>query len=138
MIQNPPIPVVITGSQRTFHDKDSDAKNNFLDALTVAARWRLPGFYIVFKERIIQGEYASKASTTSLDAFRSVNHQDAGYINQHKQYIHYTNIKRTTNPNTKFVLQTKIDNAVKVEHLVPGYELNGLTILLKTRTFMGS
>lgn len=48
MTENPPVPVVLTGSQRPFFDSGSDAPANFEDALAVAGGGTVCRVCVVF------------------------------------------------------------------------------------------
>ncbi len=66
-------PVVLTGAQLPFSQPRSDARNNLVSALEVAAR--MPGelarVCVVFGSRILQGNRATKVSAQAYDAFDS-------------------------------------------------------------------
>ncbi|WP_100486291.1 asparaginase [Sporolactobacillus pectinivorans] len=66
--------VVITGSQVPVSFKRTDAKKNIHDALTFAQRADIPGVFIVFDGKAIQGTRAIKMRTKSYDAFESINY----------------------------------------------------------------
>lgn len=69
MLENPPIPVVLTGSQRPFFDKDSDAPRNFADAVEAAANKALHCVCVVFGGIIMSGSDCTKTDTVSDLAF---------------------------------------------------------------------
>ena len=71
MLRNPPIPVVLTGSQRPFFDRHSDAPENFADAFTVSDKASTGGIFVVFGGRIMNGRDCTKIDTISDDAFCS-------------------------------------------------------------------
>lgn len=71
MLRNPPIPVVLTGSQRPFFDRHSDAPENFADAFTVSDKASTGGIFVVFGGRIMNGRDCTKIDTVSDDAFCS-------------------------------------------------------------------
>ncbi len=72
-------PIVLTGSQIPAMKIESDARRNLVNAFKMATM-PYAGVFIVFDRRIILGSRATKASESSLDAFRSVNGDDAGEI----------------------------------------------------------
>jgi L-asparaginase len=72
-------PVILTGSQIPGEKIESDARRNLVNAFRVAIM-DISGVFIVFDERIILGSKASKASESKLDAFQSINSEDAGEI----------------------------------------------------------
>jgi len=70
---------ILTGSQIPGEKIESDARRNLVNAFRVAIM-DISGVFIVFDERIILGSRASKASESKLDAFQSINSEDAGEI----------------------------------------------------------
>ncbi|MCB0377429.1 MAG: asparaginase [Bdellovibrionales bacterium] len=51
--QNPPVPVIFTGAMKPMGFEDSDAAQNFIEAL-MAAHLVMPGFYISFHNHLFQ------------------------------------------------------------------------------------
>lgn len=78
-LQNLGKPVVLTGSQIPGDQIETDARRNFVNAVR-AATLDIAGVYIVFDEEIILGSRASKVSESRLDAFETINWDDAGEI----------------------------------------------------------
>ena len=72
MIENPKIPVVITGAQKSVGVKNSDAGKNLTNAVQFAA-YGIPGVYVVFDGKVIKGIRASKMDTTAFNTFHSIN-----------------------------------------------------------------
>jgi L-asparaginase len=72
-------PVVLTGAQIPGYKIESDARRNFINAVRVATA-NLAGVYIVFDEEIILGVRSSKVSESKLDAYETINAEDAGEI----------------------------------------------------------
>lgn len=70
-------PVIITGSQKTIFEKNSDATTNLADACR-AACCDVTGVYIMFGSKIIYGTRGYKESTSLLSGFVSVNCEYAG------------------------------------------------------------
>jgi len=67
-----PKPVVLTGSQLPLKTPGSDAVDNLLLAACSAAS-ELPGVFLAFGGRLIDGVRAAKLKTESFDAFDSIN-----------------------------------------------------------------
>jgi len=65
-------PVIITGAQHSIEETYTDAIQNLNDALLFALE-DLPGVYISFDGRLINGTRAVKMKTMSYDAFKSIN-----------------------------------------------------------------
>lgn len=72
MTENPPVPVVLTGSQRPFFDSGSDAPANFEDALAVAGSGAVRCVCVVFGGKIMDGRDCTKIDTVSDNAFTCV------------------------------------------------------------------
>lgn len=80
LIENSPKPIVLTGSQLSMTEKNSDAPRNLREAFAFAASEGAFGVHIVFCGRIISGHCAAKIHTRDFDAFRSINFPDSGSI----------------------------------------------------------
>lgn len=115
MVRNLKKPVIFTGSQIPLADEGSDAKRNVLDAFYTAISG-IPGVYIVFHGRIIQGIRAQKMHTFDLDAFHSINAEDIGSV-----IDGIVTINRTIPmPEAELILDTKLDSNIVQLKLFPG------------------
>ena len=81
LLQDVPLPVMLTGSQIAMGEEKSDAKSNIMQAVQAAVDGK-PGVYIVFAGKIIKGVRAKKMCTHKLVAFSSINEEPAGEIKQ--------------------------------------------------------
>ncbi len=84
LIQNSAKPVVLTGSQKSIYQRDTDARRNLIDAVRFAADSRSHGVYIVFDGKAILGTRARKTRTRSYNAFSSINCPEAALIEEHR------------------------------------------------------
>ena len=73
ILQNIPIPVVVTGSQLPLTHPLTDAVDNLRYAFAMATSG-ISGIYLAFNRKIILGCRAVKIRTTGFDAFESVNY----------------------------------------------------------------
>lgn len=80
MLIHPPVPVVLTGSQKTLDEEGNDVRRNIEDAV-YCARKLLPGFYVVFGGKIINALDAHKYSTERIDGFQSSSGKYVGQVN---------------------------------------------------------
>ena len=71
MIVSPPVPVIITGSQRPFYSENSDGKNNLFNSLKAALNDTLKDVFLLFGDKLIRGDLAHKEYTHSDNAFIS-------------------------------------------------------------------
>ena len=69
MLRNPPIPIVLTGSQRPFFDENSDAPKNFADAFEVSDKAVTGGIVVVFGGRIMRGCDCVRSTRSPMTLF---------------------------------------------------------------------
>lgn len=83
-------PVVLTGSMIPMRDDAAmgrtDGWANLVNAVRVAGAARIREVAIVFGNRILRGNRATKAGTFDLDGFASPNHSGLGYIGKDIAY----------------------------------------------------
>nr|WP_295265013.1 asparaginase [uncultured Blautia sp.] len=79
MLQNIPIPVVVTGSQLSIANPVADALENCRCGIHMAASG-YPGIFVAFNRKVMLGCRASKVRTMSFDAFESINYPYVGEI----------------------------------------------------------
>lgn len=79
MLQNPGIPIVLTGSQLPGGQLASDARNNLVNAFRVACQ-DIPEVLIVFGSRVLRGVRSRKLSVFDFEAFQTVNETPVGTI----------------------------------------------------------
>lgn len=72
-------PVVLTGAQIPANRLESDARQNFVNAVKLASM-DISGVYVVFGSRIILGCRAKKDNERELNAFKTFNGVDIGEI----------------------------------------------------------
>ncbi|MBQ3091461.1 MAG: asparaginase [Clostridia bacterium] len=116
MVQNPPIPVVFTGSQVPIAVPLTDGVFNLLSAFTMAMSGK-PGIFVAFDRKIMLGCRAVKVRTTGFNAFESVNYPPVGTINSSGLHIHEEYLPHFEGEPT---LNTNIDTEVFLLKLTPG------------------
>ncbi|MDE7105886.1 MAG: asparaginase [Anaeroplasmataceae bacterium] len=79
MVQNPNIPIVLTGSQLPITHPLTDAVDNLHCAFAMA-KSGIPGVFLAFNRKIMFGSRSVKARTSSFDAFESINLHPLGTI----------------------------------------------------------
>lgn len=118
MLQNLPIPVVITGSQLSILNPLADAVENCRCAIHMAGI-KIPGVFLAFNRKVILGTRASKVRTTSFHAFESINYPYAGEINSRGLDIRRAYIPV---PTGACRLETRLEEKVFLIKLVPGFD----------------
>ncbi|KAL7711960.1 asparaginase [Entamoeba marina] len=74
MFENLDKTIVVTGSQIPISEAYTDAKNNLISALNVAAHLNIPEVVLVFGGVLLRGNRVTKTSATSLKGFTSPNY----------------------------------------------------------------
>ena len=115
LIQNSPKPIVITGAQKSISLRDTDARENLLDAFCYAVDDDACGVHVVFDHQVILGTRARKMRTKSYHAFDSVDYPPTAIIRNHR-LVHY--IRETISGDVTFY--DAMDPGVFVLKLVPG------------------
>lgn len=82
LVQNSGKPIVLTGSQKSVYQRDTDARRNLIDAFCFAADARSHGVYIVFDGMAILGTHARKTRTHSYNAFSSINCPETAIVRE--------------------------------------------------------
>lgn len=116
LIQNSAKPIVFTGSQKSIYEKDSDARNNLINAFRYACDGRACGVHLVFDGKIILGTRARKVRTKSYNAFTSIDFPEVGVIRD-KNIVCYVE-ERVEQPRPDFY--DRLNPRVFVLKLIPG------------------
>ena len=125
MIQNSRKPIVITGSQKSIYDRDTDARNNLISAFIYASDDRANGVHIAFDSKIILGTRARKTRTKSFNAFTSINYPEVAVVSDGRLITYITEDIKNTEPD----YYTELDTKVFVLKLVPGLSADVITAL---------
>ena len=116
MIQNPDKPIVLTGSQKSIYNRDTDARNNLLHAFAYAVSEGAWGVQIVFNNLVILGTRARKVRSKSLNAFSSIDYPETAVFRDDR-LIRFLPAPEHQ-PPVQFA--AGMDPAVFVLRLVPG------------------
>lgn len=129
-------PVIITGSQYSMADSETDAIQNLNDAILFAGE-NLAGVFIAFDGLLINGTRAIKTKTKSYDAFKSVNYPPVAGV-KHNRITYNQSVcnhfRRITYHNqggsTPLELPDKLEKKIFLLKLFPGLD-TGLFDYLK-------
>mgnify|MGYP001071212380 FL=1 len=115
MVQNSAKPIVLTGSQKSIYNRDTDARNNLYRAFVYAVSDGAWGVQLVFDNKVILGTRARKTCSKSYHAFSSVNYPDLAVVQDGRllQYMRCTCYPRPVFYNT-------LDDRVSLLKLIPG------------------
>ena len=141
MLQDIGKPVILTGSQLPVEIIRSDAKENLLTALEIAAakdsegRPMVPEVCIYFHDQLIRGNRSSKVSASNLAAFASNNYPalatSGTEIAYHKEFI------RQVDPDRKFVAHYDMDPSIIILSLFPGLQRKAVEAAMRSDAISG-
>lgn len=141
MLENLGKPVVFTGSQLPVGVLRSDAKENLLTAIEIAAAKDeednaiVPEVTIYFEDRLFRANRTTKRNAEHFSAFNSYNYPALAKAGVHITYqphlVHYSD------PTKPLTLHTSFDTNVAVLKLFPGIQPAVVRALLHTRGLKG-
>lgn len=116
-------PVILTGSQLPIGTIRTDAKENLITAIEIAAakdeqgRSMVPEVAVYFEYRLLRGNRTVKVHAERFEAFRSPNYPELAEAGVHIRYDRSAILPHPTGP---LVVHDKVDEAVIVLWLSPG------------------
>ena len=116
LIQNPDKPIVLTGSQKSVYNRDTDARNNLLRAFLYASSDVAWGVQIVFDTSVILGTRARKVRSKNFNAFSSINYPETAVFRDMKLVPFLPKPQYCYPPR----FDTKLDSKVFTLRLLPG------------------
>ncbi|MBQ7887028.1 MAG: asparaginase [Clostridia bacterium] len=126
LIQNSAKPIVLTGSQKSIYDQETDARRNLFDAFLAAQDDALFGVMLVFDGRVISGTRARKTRTKSMNAFSSIDYPELALLREGK-ILHYIRRQR---PAGLPAFYDRLNPRIFVLRLIPGMNPAVLRLLL--------
>lgn len=141
MLENLSKPVVFTGSQLPVGVLRSDAKENLLTAIEIAAAQDeegnaiVPEVTIFFEDRLFRANRTTKRNAEHFSAFNSYNYPALAKAGVHITY--QPHLVRYTDLNAPLRLHTNFDCNVAVLKLFPGIQQPVVRALLRTRGLKG-
>lgn len=119
-------PVILTGSQYSMTEKETDAVQNLSDSLLFACE-DICGVFIGFDGKLINGPRAVKIKTKSYDAFASVNYPPVAVIKHRRitynQSVYKRFLKRKEPPSPAGCrFSHDIEEKIFVVKLFPGLD----------------
>lgn len=141
MLENLGKPVIFTGSQLPVGVLRSDAKENLLTAIEIAAEQDeegnalVPEVCIYFEDKLFRANRTTKRNAEHFSAFNSYNYPALAKAGVHITYqphlVHYSD------PNAPLTLHTEFDTNVAVLKLFPGIQPAVVKAILHARGLRG-
>lgn len=131
MLKNLNKPVICTGSQIPISELRSDAQDNILHSLILAADKRIQEVCIYFNKQLLRGNRAVKINSSGMDAFCSPNYPILGQvgidIELNETYIRHVNKNATTEIEFNSLSVPK----VAILSIFPGMDVSILNKILQ-------
>lgn len=134
MLENLAKPVIFTGSQLPIGDLRTDAKENLITSIEIAALQEkgkpvVQEVGLYFEYKLYRGNRTTKINAEHFEAFASLNHpplvESGVHLKVHPNYL----VKRPTK-NKVLMVHKEMDNRVAVLKLFPGLNQNVLHAIL--------
>ncbi|SHG67568.1 asparaginase [Flagellimonas flava] len=134
MLENLSKPVIFTGSQLPIGDLRTDAKENLITSIEIAAlrekgRPLIQEVGLYFEYKLYRANRTTKINAEHFQAFASLNYpplvESGVHLNVHHEYL-----TKTKNGGRSLVVHKNMDNNVAVLKLFPGLNEQVLTSIL--------
>ncbi|HJZ40145.1 MAG TPA: type I asparaginase [Bacteroidales bacterium] len=134
MLENLGKPVIFTGSQLPIGSLRTDAKENLISSLEIAAAVRngdpvVPEVGIYFENRLYRGNRTTKNNTEDFNAFLSGNYPPLADSGVQIRY-NYTAIRLPDKKN-KLVVHRNLDNNLALLKIFPGISRNFVELVFQ-------
>ena len=137
MLQNLGKPVILTGSQASIMELQTDAEANMLNSLIVAGHFMIPEVCLLFNFKLFRGNRVTKISAEDFDAFGSPNFPPLATISSLRTRIRWDLIHRPTSIHP-LSIQTKLNtNHVACLRVFPGIMPEMVDAVLKLPALKG-
>jgi L-asparaginase len=135
MLENLGKPVIFTGSQLSIGSLRTDAKENLISAIEIAAALRggepvVPEVGIYFENRLYRGNRTTKNNTEDFNAFLSGNYPPLAESGVHIRY-NYAAIRYPGKP-AELVVHRTLDNNVAILKIFPGFSRRAAESVIRT------
>lgn len=134
MLENLNKPVVFTGSQLPIGVLRSDARENFLTAVEIAAEQDedgdavVPEVTVFFEDRLWRGNRTTKVNAENFAAFKSYNYEALAKAGVHIRY--YQHLIHYNDKRARLRLRTKTDRNVAILKIFPGISQKYVSAIL--------
>ena len=141
MLENLGKPVVFTGSQLPIGMLRTDGKENLISSIEIAAakdeeeRALVPEVCVYFESQLYRGNRTTKYNAENFRAFRSANYPVLADVGIHIRFN--PELIRYPKWGKKFKVNYDLDPNVAIVRVVPGMNINMLSILTKVEGLRG-
>ncbi len=137
MLENLAKPVIFTGSQLPIGDLRTDAKENLITSIQIAAlqengRPVIQEVGLYFEYKLYRGNRTTKINAEHFEAFASLNYPPLVESGVHLK-VDYSSLWRPKEADRLLLVQQKMDTNVAVLKLFPGISLAVLDAVFSTK-----
>ncbi len=135
MLENLSKPVVITGSQLPVGEVRTDAKENLITAIEIAAtlingKPAVPEVCVYFDYLLFRGNRVTKMNSSKFEAFQSVNYPPIAEAGVHLKFNKHLIFKQKAG---KLKVHTNMDPAIGLITIFPGMTKDWFSNQMKTK-----
>ncbi|NDV79250.1 asparaginase [Dysgonomonas sp. 511] len=141
MIENLHKPIVLTGAQLPIGKLRTDAKENLITALEIAADKDsvgnpiVPEVCILFQNDLLRGNRTTKANAENFNAFKSYNYPNLGKSGIQIRYDR--KVIRTPDYEKKTIFHYRLDTRIATLKLFPGINKHVVESILSMKNIKG-
>lgn len=128
MLENINKPVILTGSQIPIGVRRTDAKENLITAIEIAAIEKINEVCIYFENQLFRGNRTTKINTEDFEAFKSPNYPALAEVGVQ---IKFNNTQLKTS-NKKLIVHKNLSNDIAILKLYPGIKLEVIELIMKS------
>ncbi|WP_318343935.1 asparaginase [Flagellimonas baculiformis] len=134
MLEHLDKPVIFTGSQLPIGDLRTDAKENLITSIEIAALQEkgkpvVQEVGLYFEYKLYRGNRTTKINAEHFEAFASLNHPPLVESGVHLK-VHHTHLVKRPIKNKTLTVHKEMDNRVAILKLFPGLNQNTLHAIL--------
>lgn len=141
LIHNLSKPIVITGSQLPLGEPRSDALQNLMTSIMIAASTDgkreipvVPEVCVFFRDTLMRGNRTRKYSAKSYSGFESPNYPHLGKAGEHIEIFEKNVLKPSNDP---FFVDTRTESNVMSFNIFPGTSVDVLKSIFQIKTLRG-
>ena len=127
MLENINKAVILTGSQIPIGVRRTDAKENLITAIEIAAMEKINEVCIYFENQLFRGNRTTKINTEDFEAFKSPNFPVLAEIGVKIKF----NTNCLTKSNEKLIVHKNLSNNIAILKLYPGIKLEVIALIMK-------
>ncbi|MFV0249083.1 MAG: asparaginase [Tenacibaculum sp.] len=141
MFENLQKPVIFTGSQLPIGDLRTDAKENLITSIQIAAAQEnnepvIQEVGLYFEYKLYRANRTTKISAEQFEAFTSMNYPPLAKSGVHLNF-NYPLLLRLKNKNKNLIFRKKLDNNVAILKLFPGITERAIRSFLHIKDLKG-